>query len=292
MAIASVVQGMVETEDGKIFELDSRKGARWLESITSFRYEPTGVNKPYTVRKETKKGGDYWYGYRKVAGNLHKRYMGKTADISVAKLEEFAEALNTLQQPRVTQAVTEKVIYISDHDRLKALELEVIALQESLEALLTKWYGKGKTSVFYISPKPSAEVTEGELHLELSNLKAESEALRQELAKQKEDYAAQLAISKEFKQEVQELRSQLEAVQAELFDAKAIITSLDPSPVVSALRLEIGRLQTELEICRQKSASTSALSDKAAKVVSFFRPLLNKKAPANLLSKIEEILEE
>jgi hypothetical protein len=59
--------------------------------------------------------------------------------------------------------------------------------------------------------KPNVEVTESWLHTELSNFKAENEALRQELAKEKQDYAAQLAISKQFNQQAQDLRLQLEA---------------------------------------------------------------------------------
>jgi hypothetical protein len=59
--------------------------------------------------------------------------------------------------------------------------------------------------------KPNAGVAESGLHIELSNLKAENEVLRQELAKQKQDYAAQLAISKQFNQQAQDLRLQLEA---------------------------------------------------------------------------------
>ena len=145
MTIPSVVQGTVETE-GKVFELDSPQGSTWLESIKSFRFEPTGANKPYTVRKESGKGGDYWYGYRKVAGKLHKKYVGKSSELSTAKLEEIAEALNTPPQPRVTDKVTEvtdsKVLGVTykatdtrDTDRLTALEFQVQALQESLEAL-------------------------------------------------------------------------------------------------------------------------------------------------------------
>ena len=154
MAIASVVQGLIETEDGKVFELDSCKGSAWLESVTSFRYEPTGANKPYTVRQETKKGGDYWYGYRKVAGKLHKKYIGKSSELSTAKLEEIAEALNTPPKPRVTAKVTEtghqlvtdkvtgKVTENCSADRLTALELQVQTLQESLEALRSALPGK------------------------------------------------------------------------------------------------------------------------------------------------------
>lgn len=59
MAIPSVVQGLIKTEGGKVFKFESSKGSAWLESASSFRYEPTGANKPYTVRKEAGKGGDY-----------------------------------------------------------------------------------------------------------------------------------------------------------------------------------------------------------------------------------------
>jgi LuxR family maltose regulon positive regulatory protein len=152
MAIAAVRQGTVEFA-GKIFEIDSPRGLMWLESVTSFRFEPSGTNKPYTARKESGKGGDYWYGYRKVAGKLHKKYIGKSAELSTAKLEEIAEALNNPPQPRVTGKVTE-VTQISERlvtdivtenssaDRLTALELQVQALQESLEALRSALPGK------------------------------------------------------------------------------------------------------------------------------------------------------
>jgi len=152
MAIAAVRQGTVEFA-GKVFEVDSARGLMWLESVTSFRFEPAGANKPYTARKESGKGGDYWYGYRKVAGKLHKKYIGKSAELSTAKLEEIAEALNNPPQPRVTGKVTEvtqtskrlvtdKVTENSSADRLTALELQVQALQESLEALRSVLPGK------------------------------------------------------------------------------------------------------------------------------------------------------
>lgn len=152
MTIPSVVQGTVEFA-GKVFELDSPRGSTWLESVTSFRFEPSGDSKPYTVRKEAGKSGDYWYGYRKVSGRLHKKYIGKSSELSKAKLEEIAEALNTPPQSRVTdkvtevtdtisQGVTDRITDTRDGDRLTALELQVQALQESLEALREAMPGK------------------------------------------------------------------------------------------------------------------------------------------------------
>src|SRR6476469_7372129 len=97
MAIPSVMQGLIETEDGKVFELDSPKGAAWLESIGSFRFEPSGDSKACTVRREP---SGYWYGCRKVAGKVRKKYIGKTCEITTARLEEIAEALEV---PPVSQ---------------------------------------------------------------------------------------------------------------------------------------------------------------------------------------------
>src|SRR4028119_2184902 len=148
MAIAAAIQGTLEVE-GKVFELDSPKGSAWLESITSFRFVPIGASKPYTVRKESGKGGNYWYGYRKVSGKLHKRYIGKSLEITSERLEEIAEALNVPPQPRlpkvtdrVIDKVTDRVTDNATADRLTVLELQVQALQESLEALRSVLPGK------------------------------------------------------------------------------------------------------------------------------------------------------
>lgn len=180
MTIPLVVHGTVEIE-AKVFELDSPKGSAWLESTTSFRFEPTGASKPYTVRKESGKGGNYWYGYRKVAGKLHKKYIGKGSELNTAKLEEIAEALNTPSQPRVTDKVTEVTqansqgltYIVTDSradDRLTALELQVQALQESLKALRS------------VSDSPELlkpdEVTDSQLHIDVGNLKEENERLQ------------------------------------------------------------------------------------------------------------------
>jgi DNA repair exonuclease SbcCD ATPase subunit len=244
MAIASVVQGLIETEDGKVFELDSCKGSAWLESIGSFRYEPTGANKPYTVRQETKKGGDYWYGYRKVAGKLHKKYIGKSSELSTAKLEEIAEALNTPQQPRVTQVtdtvtqvteasnqqVTETVTESHTVERVTALELQMQALRESLESLRSELLGKSEgLGNFSELPNPY-KVTDSELQFELGNLTTELSNLATENEKLRADYDALLesstVVTNKLRQEVQELRSQLEQERADQEEVEAELARL------------------------------------------------------------------
>jgi hypothetical protein len=94
MAISWVQQGYIQVAGELTYnpdsfdgvKLESPKGLAWLESINSFRFEPTGDGKPYTVRKEA---SGYWYGYRRVSGKLHKKYIGKSSEISTAKLERL-----------------------------------------------------------------------------------------------------------------------------------------------------------------------------------------------------------
>jgi chromosome segregation ATPase len=288
MAIASVVQGLIETEDGKVFELDSCKGSAWLESIGSFRYEPTGANKPYTVRQETKKGGDYWYGYRKVAGKLHKKYIGKSSELSTAKLEEIAEALSIPQQPRVTQ-VTDTVTQVTDAnnqqvtdavtdshtaERVTALELQMQALRESLEALRSELLGKPEgLSNFSELPNPY-EVTDSELQIELGNLKTELSNLATENEKIRADYDALLesstAVKASREKEIVELRSQLEQERADREEVEAELADLaqlkkevkehahELHREENSMKLEKVRWQRELSDARAELADAKA----------------------------------
>jgi chromosome segregation ATPase len=329
MAIASVVQGLIETEDGKVFELDSCKGSAWLESIGSFRYEPTGANKPYTVRQETKKGGDYWYGYRKVAGKLHKKYIGKSSELSTAKLEEIAKALNTSQQPRVTrvadtvtqvteasnQQVTDAVTDSHTVERVTALELQMQVLRESLEALRSELLGKPEgLGNFSELPNPY-EVTDSELQIELSNLKTELSNLATENEKIRADYDALLesstVVTKKLEKEVQELRSQLETektrgeeIWEELSDTEQALAEVrsensELKKTCDELRAELEQeradreeIETELSELKQKSATASKDLPEAAEILNQLKSK-RKKSKADLadLEVILEILE-
>jgi DNA repair exonuclease SbcCD ATPase subunit len=197
MAIPSVVQGLIETGDGKVFELDSPKGAAWVEAISSFRFEPTGDSKACTIRREP---SGYWYGCRKIAGKVRKKYIGKTSEISTAKLEEIAEALEVppaaraskvaevaqevAENTRVAEKVTEVAQEVAEN-RLTALELEVANLRKALEALQEALPGKSEAGDSEELPKVDNAVVE-ELQNELSNLKAEDKYLRQKFAESRD----------------------------------------------------------------------------------------------------------
>lgn len=62
---------------------------RWLDNTISFAfYSQSGGY--CTARKEMiQRSGTYWYGYRSLHGRTVKRYLGRTADLSIARLEEI-----------------------------------------------------------------------------------------------------------------------------------------------------------------------------------------------------------
>jgi LuxR family maltose regulon positive regulatory protein len=71
----------------------------WLEQGNSFAFE--GKTATCLVRRETKQRGDaYWYAYSRKAGMLTKKYVGKTADVTPARLEYIAALLGSDQAAR------------------------------------------------------------------------------------------------------------------------------------------------------------------------------------------------
>jgi len=72
----------------------------WLEQIASFSFHSrSGMH--YTVRKQrVQRGNIYWYGYRRLHGRIVKRYLGRTADLTLARLEEIARLLESKSSSR------------------------------------------------------------------------------------------------------------------------------------------------------------------------------------------------
>jgi chromosome segregation ATPase len=291
MTIPSVVQGMIETEDGKVFELDSAKGAAWVETIGSFRFEPSGDGKPCTIRREP---SGYWYGCRKVAGKVRKKYIGKSSEISVVKLEEIAEALEVPPVPRVAEVAqgVAEVTQVADkvaQDRLTVLELEVANLRKALEALQEALPGKFEVGDSEELPKVDSKVAE-ELQNELSNLKAENEALKTDVEILRRSLEDSDCLVNRKNQEISELNSRLAAVNQKISDSDEEL-----SEQFKALKLqdaEIERLKSELthrsgEIS-EKSVAASELPE-AADLLNELKA--KRKKSSATLADIEKILE-
>jgi chromosome segregation ATPase len=295
MAIPSVIQGTVEVE-GKVFELDSPKGSAWLESATSFRYEASGDGKPCTIRREP---SGYWYGCRKVAGKVRKKYIGKSSEINTAKLEEIAKALEVPSVPRVAQVaevaqVATQVAEVAQgvaqvaQDRLATLELEVANLRKALEALQKALPEKSEAGDSGELPKVDSEVAE-ELQNELSNLKAENEHLRQKLIESRDTVETLTWGAEALKEQLEVAQAENQRLHNNLGNSQAEVTELRSQ--FATERTDREKIESELSDLKQKSATVSELPE-AADLLNQLKAK-RKKSKADLadLEAILEILE-
>ena len=84
---------------------DSPAWFAWLEQVSSFAF--VGQSGRYTARKEAKqRGGRYWYAYLATDEHLAKKYLGKTADLTLARLEHIASVLSTQSAAQTPPPVT------------------------------------------------------------------------------------------------------------------------------------------------------------------------------------------
>src|SRR5215831_14811257 len=75
----------------------------WLEQVSSFAF--VGKRGHFTAHKEAKqRGGRYWSAYLTTGEHLSKRYLGKTADLTLARLEHIADMLSAAQAANVQPA--------------------------------------------------------------------------------------------------------------------------------------------------------------------------------------------
>src|SRR5579884_702598 len=65
----------------------------WLASETTRSFALKNQLGTFTVRRERKRNGWYWYVYRKQRGKLHKAYLGKAEEITHERLANVTEAL-------------------------------------------------------------------------------------------------------------------------------------------------------------------------------------------------------
>src|SRR3712207_4070066 len=74
--------------------VDSASWAAWLidPATRSFSFQSSSGR--FTARKEQRsRGSEYWVAYRKIGGKLHKAYLGKAEDVTLARLKDVAAAL-------------------------------------------------------------------------------------------------------------------------------------------------------------------------------------------------------
>lgn len=72
----------------------------WLDQVSSFAFVGKGGH--YTARKEARQRGDrYWSAYLAMGEQLAKKYLGKSADLTLARLEHIAGTLRAQSTAKV-----------------------------------------------------------------------------------------------------------------------------------------------------------------------------------------------
>lgn len=243
-SIPNVLGGLLELPNGKVAELESVEGFQWLANpdFRSFRFED-GIS-PYTCRKEKVKGTDgYWYGYQRVGGKVTKRYIGKTSDLSQARLIEVSDRFHALPKSHLP---------LPKRDSVGSTKLG----NKSTGSMLPNQLGNKQEVSGLLSPtgdmhnprtataQLEAEISElldnsvdnllGELlwklKREVAQLKAEKEQLEQELASCRQEFSEQLpavvsqTIHPEPARLLNQLRKQNKRTKASLRDVEDVIS--------------------------------------------------------------------
>jgi AAA ATPase-like protein len=85
-----------ETQEGTSLsplDFDSQPWQEWLAQKSSFAFQSKGGHR-FTARKETRvRGSIYWVAYRKIGGKLTHTYIGRSEDVTLARLEQVAAFL-------------------------------------------------------------------------------------------------------------------------------------------------------------------------------------------------------
>jgi LuxR family maltose regulon positive regulatory protein len=83
--------GEQETAVSPPISLDSPQWNNWLTNHKQFKFKGTAGH--FSARRETRHGSHYWYAYRRRSGTLNKVYLGKSEEITPARLEKAAANL-------------------------------------------------------------------------------------------------------------------------------------------------------------------------------------------------------
>src|SRR5918997_841744 len=89
--VADGVLRVLEPSGGAEIAVASPSWVAWLThpATRSFSFQSPSCR--YTARKEHRsRGGEYWVAYRKRGGKLHKAYLGKAEDVTLARMEDVA----------------------------------------------------------------------------------------------------------------------------------------------------------------------------------------------------------
>ena len=98
---------LYQTRDRGVLKIAPESPAwfAWLDQVSSFAF--VGKSGHYTARKEAKQRGDrYWYAYLARGEQLAKKYLGKTTDVTLARLEHITDILYAQSEAQLAPPVS------------------------------------------------------------------------------------------------------------------------------------------------------------------------------------------
>jgi LuxR family transcriptional regulator, maltose regulon positive regulatory protein len=88
-----VREGRVRTASGLFIALDTPAWFAWLHDFAAFGYSCRSCLLRLTLRREQRRHQHYWYGYTKFNAKLHNVYLGKSEQLTHARLEQACQQL-------------------------------------------------------------------------------------------------------------------------------------------------------------------------------------------------------
>jgi len=108
---------------------DSPAWFAWLAERSSFAFQ--GQAGSYTARLEAVQRGErYWYAYLRLGQKLRKKYLGKTADLTLARLEQVARFLDA-ERTRVVSPGTALPVSQEQHEPAPTSQLDIPPVQKA-----------------------------------------------------------------------------------------------------------------------------------------------------------------
>src|SRR5207248_11552247 len=75
-----------------------------LAELPSFAFH--GQAGSYTARQESRERGErYWYAYLRTGEKLRKKYLGRTNDLTIARLEQVARVLHAEENSTISPGI-------------------------------------------------------------------------------------------------------------------------------------------------------------------------------------------
>jgi len=85
----SLQQQSAENTSTDTISIGTAEWYSWLEQQHTFTFETPRMT--FTARKEQRPGGWYWYAYQRIRGKRHSFYLGKSADLTLQRLNATAD---------------------------------------------------------------------------------------------------------------------------------------------------------------------------------------------------------